>query len=137
MIKFRTMKSNVFVDGQQLSDADRLTPFGQKLRRTSLDEIPEFWNVLKGELSLIGPRPETLAWTNKYRREIPFYFYRHIVRPGITGWAQVMQGHVHGIDGTRLKLAYDFYYLKHFSLWLDLLIVYKTIRTILVGHGSR
>ena len=88
-------------------------------------------------MSLIGPRPESAELAKWYDEEVPFFAYRHVVRPGISGWAQVMQGYATGLDDTRDKLAYDFYYIKHFSLWLDLLIWYKTIRTVLTGFGAR
>ncbi len=138
ILKFRSMYvSEHSQDTVSDLEHDRISGVGKIIRKYRIDELPQFWNVLMGDLSLIGPRPETIAWTEKYRQEIPFYFYRNILRPGITGWAQVMQGHVHGVGDTSLKLEYDFYYLKHFSLWLDLLILYKTIRTVLMASGSR
>jgi lipopolysaccharide/colanic/teichoic acid biosynthesis glycosyltransferase len=88
-------------------------------------------------MSWIGPRPETLRLSRWYEAEIPFYRYRHIVRPGISGWAQVKQGHVTEVDDIRMKLEYDMYYVKHFSLWMDLLIVVKTISVIFSGNGAK
>lgn len=107
------------------------------IRKTRIDEIPQFINVLKGEMSLIGPRPEQRTFVEQFEEEIPFYSYRHVMRPGITGWAQMTQGYATDEKETRIKLEHDFYYIKHFSLWLDVLIVLKTIRTMATGFGAR
>jgi len=88
-------------------------------------------------MSWIGPRPEALVLSQWYENEIPFYRYRHIILPGLTGWAQVNQGHVTNVEDVTEKLYYDFYYIKYFSVWLDLLIIIKTVRTIISGHGAR
>src|SRR3546814_15010715 len=107
------------------------------LRQSRLDELPQIINVLKGEMSWIGPRPEAEVLSQWYEAEIPFYRYRHIVRPGMSGWAQVNQGHVVEVGAVRDKLYYDFYYIKHFSPWIDILIVARTIRTVLqIGRAS-
>jgi lipopolysaccharide/colanic/teichoic acid biosynthesis glycosyltransferase len=119
------------------SDDDRITRIGRFIRKTRIDELPQVFNILKGEMSWIGPRPETLRLSKWYEAEIPFYRYRHIVRPGISGWAQVKQGHVTEVDDIRMKLEYDMYYVKHFSLWMDLLIVVKTISVIFSGNGAK
>lgn len=122
----------------QTADGDpRITRVGRFLRKTRLDELPQIVNILRGEMSWIGPRPEALVLSDWYEAELPFYRYRHIVRPGISGWAQVNQGHVAEVDQVLGKLHYDFYYIKNFSLWLDLLIVLKTVRTVLSGAGAR
>jgi exopolysaccharide biosynthesis polyprenyl glycosylphosphotransferase len=115
----------------------RITRLGHFLRLTRLDELPQLINIVKGEMSLIGPRPEAIALSAWYEREIPFYHYRHIIKPGVTGWAQVNQGHVVDIDDTIEKLHLDFYYVKNFSFWLDLLILLKTIKTMVTGFGAR
>ena len=115
----------------------RVTRVGKFIRKTRIDELPQFINVLKGDMSLIGPRPEQRAFVDQFEIDIPFYTYRHVVRPGITGWAQVTQGYAASEDETRIKLEHDFYYIKNFSLWLDILIVFKTIRTMLTGFGAR
>ena len=107
------------------------------MRKTRLDELPQLWNVIRGELSLIGPRPEAIALSTWYEEELDFYPYRHIVKPGITGWAQVMQGHVASPEDVYRKLQYDFYYVKNFSLWLDLLIALTTVQVVFTGKGSR
>jgi lipopolysaccharide/colanic/teichoic acid biosynthesis glycosyltransferase len=139
ILKFRSMsvQDEFEQKGAKDIEIDRITKVGSFIRKYRIDELPQLWNVLMGDLSLIGPRPETKEWTVKYCNEIPFYNYRNIVKPGISGWAQVMQGHVHGVNDTCLKLEYDFYYLKHYSLWLDLLIWFKTIKTIFTANGSR
>lgn len=115
----------------------RITPFGRFLRTSRIDELPQLINVLRGEMSWIGPRPEAEVLSRWYEAEIPFYHYRHIVRPGIAGWAQVSQGHVAEVAEVRDKLFYDFYYIKNYSVWMDLLILVRTIRTMLTGFGSR
>ncbi|RWO61831.1 MAG: polyprenyl glycosylphosphotransferase [Mesorhizobium sp.] len=140
--KFRTMKlGTAVVDEKEeaitkAGDA-RITRLGQFLRKSRIDELPQAFNILRGEMSWIGPRPEALVLSKWYEAELPFYRYRHIVRPGITGWAQVNQGHVAAVDDVLEKLHYDFYYIKNFSPWLDVLIVFRTIRTMLTGFGAR
>ncbi|MEL7096319.1 MAG: sugar transferase [Pseudomonadota bacterium] len=118
-------------------DDDRITTFGRFIRKTRIDELPQLFNILKGDMSWIGPRPETERLSEWYEGEIPFYRYRHIVRPGISGWAQVKQGHVTEVEDIRLKLEYDMFYVKNFSLWLDLLIAVKTIAVVFSGKGAR
>lgn len=110
---------------------------GKYIRKFRLDELPQVFNILKGEMSWIGPRPEALALSKWYEEEIPYYSYRHTVRPGISGWAQVQQGHVEQVNDVKDKLYYDFYYIKNLSPWLDILITGKTIKTILTGFGSK
>ena len=119
------------------NDDDRETPLGRLLRKLRIDELPQIINILKREMSWIGPRPEAHVLSTWYRSEIPFYRYRHVVRPGISGWAQVNQGHVAEVDEVHRKLQYDFYYIKYFSPWLDLLIFFRTVKTVLTGFGSR
>lgn len=137
--KFRSMRCDAERDGAQLAQTndDRITRLGRIIRKTRLDEFPQFFNVLMGNMSLIGPRPEQRPFVNNFENEIPFYSYRHVVKPGITGWAQVMQGYASDTEDTRIKLQYDLYYIKHFSLWLDMLIVFKTIRTVITGYGAK
>lgn len=115
----------------------RVTRVGRILRQSRLDELPQLINVIKGNMSWIGPRPEAEVLGKWYEAEIPFYRYRHIVKPGITGWAQVNQGHVADLDDVRTKLNFDFYYIKNFSPWLDMLIVARTVRTMITGFGAR
>jgi lipopolysaccharide/colanic/teichoic acid biosynthesis glycosyltransferase len=116
---------------------ERITRVGRILRKFRLDELPQIFNIMKGEMSWIGPRPEAEVLSRWYQSEIPFYRYRHVVKPGISGWAQVNQGHVADVEQVHRKLQYDFYYIKYFSPWLDLLILLRTIKTILTGFGSR
>lgn len=115
----------------------RITRFGRILRKFRIDEMPQLINVIKGDMGLIGPRPEALSLSKWYEAEIPFYHYRHIIKPGITGWAQVSQGHVSDITDVSQKLHLDFYYVKNFSFWLDVLIVLKTLRVMFGGIGAK
>ncbi|NDV89024.1 hypothetical protein GTW51_20310 [Aurantimonas aggregata] len=143
MIKFRTMKHGPAVSSGQREAAmtqaqdPRITRLGRFLRRTRIDEIPQLLNILKGEMSWIGPRPEAKALSGWYEEELPFYRYRHIVRPGITGWAQVNQGHVVEMHEVLGKLHYDFYYIKYFSPWLDAFVAIRTVWIMLRGLGAR
>jgi lipopolysaccharide/colanic/teichoic acid biosynthesis glycosyltransferase len=139
--KFRTMAP---LSGDATRDAaitksgdSRITPIGRVLRKYRIDELPQILNILRGEMSWIGPRPEALTLSRWYEAELPFYRYRHVVMPGITGWAQVNQGHVASPDQVLEKLHYDFFYIKNISPWLDLVIFLRTIRTILSGFGAK
>lgn len=136
--KFRSMVTDSEAKGEQFAaeNDSRVTRVGRIIRKLHIDEIPQFLNVLKGDMSLIGPRPEQRAFVDRFDQDIPFYSYRHVVKPGITGWAQVTQGYVENVDGTRLKIEHDFYYIKHCSLALDFLILLKTIRSMVTGAGA-
>lgn len=145
VFKFRTMRVES-PHGGDASERDlaitrkgdpRVTQLGRFLRRSRIDELPQLLNVLRGEMSWIGPRPEAVVLSKWYQDELPFYRYRHIVRPGITGWAQVSQGHVAQVDEVLEKLHYDFYYIKNFSPWLDIVITIQTLKIILTGFGAR
>lgn len=129
MVKFRTMRDAVDFDGQPLPDAERMTPFGRFLRSTSLDELPELWNVLKGDMSLVGPRPLLMEYLSLYT---PEQARRHEVRPGITGWAQV---NGRNAIGWEKKFELDVWYVDHRSLWLDLKILCLTVKKVLVRDG--
>jgi lipopolysaccharide/colanic/teichoic acid biosynthesis glycosyltransferase len=135
--KLRSMRADAV--GQDFtSDNDpRITRIGAFIRKYRIDELPQIWNILRGEMSWIGPRPEAQPLAEWYENEVPFYSYRHMVRPGITGWAQVNQGNVADVDAALEKLHYDFYYIKNLSPWLDLLIMAKTMQTIRTGFGAR
>jgi len=143
VFKFRTMTHNATPEEDVRDHAItrvgdlRITRIGRFLRRARIDELPQLINILRGEMSWIGPRPEVEILSKWYETELPFYRYRHIVRPGITGWAQVNQGHVADVQEVLGKLHYDFYYIRNFSLWLDVLIAIRTTRTMLTGYGSR
>jgi lipopolysaccharide/colanic/teichoic acid biosynthesis glycosyltransferase len=115
----------------------RITRLGAFMRKSRIDELPQIINILKGEMSWIGPRPEAVVLANWYEDKLPFYSYRHVVRPGISGWAQVNQGHVVDLEDIDLKLQYDFYYIKNFSPWLDVIILFRTLRTVFTGYGAK
>jgi len=138
IIKLRTMIVNAEVDGAKWAQKDdkRITVFGNFLRRSRLDEIPQFYNVLKGEMSIIGPRPERPFFVNELSRIIPFYETRHIIKPGLTGWAQVNTRYGSSVDDSLVKLQYDLYYIKHRSIFLDFSIAIKTLSTILYYRGQ-
>ena len=129
MVKFRSMTSECGPDGELLPDAVRLTPFGRFLRATSLDELPELWNVLKGDMSLVGPRPLLMEYLPLYS---PEQVRRHEVRPGITGWAQVNGRNAISWEA---KFKLDVWYVDHRSLWLDVKILWLTVKKVLVREG--
>ncbi|ENV47593.1 hypothetical protein P255_01948 [Acinetobacter brisouii CIP 110357] len=129
MIKFRTMKDAIDNDGNQLPDSERLTDFGKKLRATSLDELPELWNVLKGDMSLVGPRPLLMEYLPLYSIE---QAKRHNVRPGITGYAQVNGRNTIGWED---KFKLDTWYVEHQSFWLDIKILLQTVKKVVVKDG--
>ena len=137
--KFRSMVHGLQAPGVHFAQAEdpRITRVGRFLRRSRLDELPQLFNVLMGHMSLIGPRPEQTAFVRDFAATIPSYPYRHLVRPGLTGWAQVQQGYADSADTTRIKLSYDLYYVAHYSLALDLLIAAKTVKTVCTGFGAR
>ncbi|KJG02758.1 UDP-glucose lipid carrier transferase [Photobacterium angustum] len=137
--KFRSMtvKAPDAEDKFATQEQARVTKVGKIIRKVRIDELPQFFNVLKGDMSLIGPRPEQDSFVKQFEQEIPFYGYRHMVKPGITGWAQVVQGYADDTESTTEKLAFDLYYIKNLSFWLDVNIVFKTIRTMLTGFGAK
>lgn len=118
------------------ADDNRVTPVGRWLRRTRLDELPQLLNVLRGEMSLIGPRPERPEFVEQLATRIPFYRARHGVRPGLTGWAQVQYEYGRTLEDARIKLEYDLYYVRHASLLLDLQILFRTVAIALQMKGS-
>ncbi|BBM69802.1 sugar transferase [Rhodothermus marinus] len=139
LYKFRTM----YVDAEThtgpvwaTKDDPRVTPIGRWLRRWRLDEVPQFWNVLKGDMSLVGPRPERPYFVEKLSREIPLYNRRHRVKPGITGWAQVRWKYDNSLDDVRQKVKFDLFYIENMSLRMDLKILFRTIYTMLAGKGQ-
>ena len=139
LLKFRSMRHDAEADGvkwAQVGDP-RITKLGYWLRKLRLDELPQFLNVLKGEMSLVGPRPERPHFVQDLRKEIPYYDLRHTVRPGITGWAQISFHYAASLEDSHIKLQYDLYYVKNLSLWLDFKILFRTIRVVLQGSGSR
>ena len=114
----------------------RITPFGKFLRKTRLDEGPQFINILKGEMAIIGPRPERPIFVQQIAQKLPFYQTRHVVKPGLTGWAQVNHSYTDSIDEALIKLQYDLFYIKHRSIFLDINILIKTIGTVLFYKGQ-
>ncbi len=139
MYKLRTMRIDPKKTSPNFAAVDdvRVTKFGKLLRRTRIDETPQLFNVLIGNMSLIGPRPEQMQLMPRIYKEIPSFALREIVRPGITGWAQVNQGYADDIESSKTKLEYDVYYIKHVSLLLDLRILWLTFGTVINGHGAR
>ena len=138
--KFRTMRADAEADtGPTWADDDdpRITPVGRVLRRARLDEIPQLWNVLRGDMSFVGPRPERPEFVEWLSREIPYYNMRHIVLPGITGWAQVNYPYGASLEESKEKLCYDLYYVKNMSVAFDLIIMFQTVKIVFLGRGSR
>lgn len=137
LFKLRTMKTDAENDGPRWAERDdsRVTKFGRWLRRTRLDEVPQFWNVLRGDMSLVGPRPERPEFVDQLEGAIPFYRARLATKPGLTGWAQIKSGYASGTDGAKTKLEYDLYYIKNRSFWLDTLILLQTLRVVIGLQG--
>lgn len=136
LFKFRTMKMGSDKgDGYTREGDARITPLGSFLRKTRLDEFPQLWNVLRGDMSIIGPRAEWTRLVEGYEKQIPHYHFRHLVRPGITGWAQVNYPYGANLQDTQQKLSYDLYYIRNFSLFLDAEVLLKTLYVILFGKG--
>jgi sugar transferase (PEP-CTERM system associated) len=140
LLKFRSMTVDAERDGQARwanANDNRVTVVGRFMRRTRIDELPQLWNVLKGEMSFVGPRPERPNFVTDLTKTIPFYGVRHSVKPGITGWAQVRYSYADSVEGSARKLRFDLYYVKNHSLFLDLLILVETVRVVLSGEGAR
>lgn len=139
VIKFRTMFTNAESGGAKWATKNdpRVTKVGMFLRKTRLDEVPQLWNVLRGDMGFVGPRPERPEFVEWLNKELPFYYLRTLIRPGLTGWAQVRYGYGATLAETKEKLEYDLYYIKHMSLGLDLLIMFETVKTILRRRGAQ
>jgi len=137
--KFRTMREDAEAQGAvwAAKDDPRVTSIGRFMRGTRLDEIPQLWNVLRGEMAFVGPRPERPEFVQWLSQEIPFYDLRHMIRPGITGWAQVRYRYGASLEETKRKLEFDLYYVKHQSIGLDLLIMFETVKTIILRRGAQ
>jgi sugar transferase (PEP-CTERM system associated) len=138
--KFRSMRADAEAATGAIwatSNDDRVTRVGQFLRRTRLDELPQLWNVLVGEMSLVGPRPERPEFIQHLAASIPFYNLRHVVRPGVTGWAQVRYTYGATVEDALEKLQYDLYYIKHLGLAFDLSVLLSTIKIVILRRGSR
>ncbi len=139
IMKFRSMRLDAEKNGPvwaQTGD-DRTTRVGRVIRKIRVDEIPQFWNILKGEMNFVGPRPERPHFVAQLAEEIPFYEQRHLIPPGLTGWAQIKYPYGSSIEDARQKLQYDLYYIKNQSLVLDAVIIFETVKTILFGRGAR
>ena len=139
MLKFRTMRTDAEVGGVKWAQKNdpRVTRVGKWLRRFRIDELPQILNVLKGEMGVVGPRPERPEFVAKLRRQIPYYDLRTLVPPGITGWAQIRYPYAASLEEAREKLQYDLYYVKHLSVRLDLAILFHTAKVVLFGRGAR
>jgi sugar transferase (PEP-CTERM system associated) len=138
--KFRTMRADAEADTGPIwagDDDPRITPLGRFLRQSRMDEIPQLWNVLRGDMSLVGPRPERPEFVNSLNNEIPYYHLRHTIRPGITGWAQIRYKYGSSIEDAKEKLRYDLFYIKNMSAGLDLLVFLQTVKIILLGRGAK
>lgn len=135
--KFRSMRADAEKDGAKWATVNdpRVTKFGNFMRKTRIDELPQLWNVIKGEMSFIGPRPERMVFIKELEKVIPYYNLRHLVKPGLTGWAQVMYPYGASIEDARHKLEYDLYYVKNQNLHLDMVIMFRTLKTVLFGKG--
>lgn len=138
IVKFRTMIKNAEANGAVFTTVNdsRVTPFGKFMRKVRLDEFPQFYNIIKGEMSVIGPRPERPVFVNEIAETMPFYETRHIIKPGLTGWAQVNYAYGESVNDSLIKLQYDLYYIKHRSIFLDINICVKTLSTILFYRGQ-
>jgi exopolysaccharide biosynthesis polyprenyl glycosylphosphotransferase len=138
IIKYRTMVKNAEVEGAVFATINdsRVTPFGKIMRKSRMDEIPQFINILKGDMAVIGPRPERPIFVNEIAEVMPFYETRHVIKPGLTGWAQVNYSYGETIDDSLIKLQYDLYYIKHRSIFLDVNIIFKTLSTVLLYRGQ-
>ena len=137
--KFRTMRVDAEANGAvwATKNDSRITALGRFMRKTRLDEIPQLWNVLRGDMAFVGPRPERPEFVQWLAKEIPYYDLRHMVRPGITGWAQVRYQYGASLEETKQKLEYDLYYIKYRSIGLDLLIIFETVKTIILRRGAQ
>ncbi|OXA79427.1 hypothetical protein B0A58_03225 [Flavobacterium branchiophilum NBRC 15030 = ATCC 35035] len=138
IFKLRSMVTNAEKHGAVFAASNdaRITPFGKILRKTRLDELPQFFNILVGDMSFIGPRPERQVFVDQILEIMPFYSTRHIIKPGLTGWAQVNYSYGDKLEDSLVKLQYDLYYIKHRSIYLDINIILKTLSTVLYYRGQ-
>jgi sugar transferase (PEP-CTERM system associated) len=138
LLKFRSMQVDAEKDGPvwAAKDDDRTTRVGRIIRKIRVDEIPQFWNILRGEMSFVGPRPERPHFVEQLAQEIPYYEQRHLIAPGLTGWAQIKYAYGASLEDSREKLQYDLFYVKNYSLILDAIILFETVKIILFGRGA-
>jgi lipopolysaccharide/colanic/teichoic acid biosynthesis glycosyltransferase len=139
IVKFRSMFTDAEKNGAVWAkqNDDRITRVGEVIRRLRIDELPQLWNVLRGDMSLVGPRPERQIFVDELAKKIPYYSIRHQLKPGVTGWAQVCYPYGASELDALKKLEYDLYYMKNFSIAFDLWIIFKTVKTVLFKEGSR
>jgi exopolysaccharide biosynthesis polyprenyl glycosylphosphotransferase len=140
LFKFRSMRADAEKDGvpRWAAPGDpRITRFGRLMRRSRIDELPQVFNILRGEMSFVGPRPERPFFVSQLAQQVAFYGVRHAVKPGLTGWAQVRYSYGASVEDAVRKLEYDLYYVKNHSLLLDLVILIKTVRVVILGEGAR
>ena len=138
VIKFRTMHPVTEERSEWVAgNGDRITRVGKWLRIFRLDEFPQFINILRGDMNLVGPRPHPVSNYELFLKNIPYYSLRSMVRPGITGWAQIRHGYANNLEEETEKMRYDLYYIKHMSLWFDLRILFETIKIVLLGRGAK
>ena len=139
VLKFRSMRTDAEKNGAQwaTTNDDRVTKIGRFIRKTRIDELPQMFNVLRGDMSFVGPRPERPEFVEQFSQSIPFYAERHRVKPGVTGWAQISYPYGASEKDTIEKLQYDLYYVKNYSIFLDLTILFQTAEVILWGKGAR
>jgi exopolysaccharide biosynthesis polyprenyl glycosylphosphotransferase len=137
VLKFRSMRNDAEKNGAQWAQVNdpRITKFGNFMRKTRIDELPQLLNVLKGEMSFIGPRPERMVFIEELEKQIPHYNLRHLIKPGLTGWAQVMYPYGASVEDAKRKLEYDLHYIKRQSFYMDMVIMFKTLKTVLFGKG--
>lgn len=138
LMKFRSMRTDAEKDGPvwAKTDDERMTRVGRIIRRVRVDEIPQFWNILRGDMNFVGPRPERPHFVAQLAQEIPYYEQRHLIAPGLTGWAQINYPYGASIEDAKQKLQYDLYYMKNQNVALDATIMFETIKTILFGKGT-
>ena len=139
LTKFRSMRVDAEKEGPVWASKgdDRATRVGRIIRKVRIDEIPQFWNILKGEMSFVGPRPERPHFVAQLAQEIPYYEQRHLIAPGLTGWAQIKYPYGASIEDARQKLQYDLFYIKNMSIALDLFIIANTVKTVLMRRGGQ
>jgi len=139
VLKFRSMCTDAEKNGPQWATVgdDRVTRIGSIIRKIRVDELPQFWNILRGDMNFVGPRPERAHFVAQLAKEIPFYEQRHLIAPGLTGWAQIKYPYGASIEDARRKLEYDLYYIKNQSLFLDVMILFETVKTVLLSRGGR
>ena len=139
LLKFRSMRKDAEMGDPVWASVEdpRITRVGRVIRKLRFDEIPQMINVLKGEMSFVGPRPERDFFVKQLEKEVPYYSQRHVIKPGITGWAQIMYRYGASKEDSLQKLKYDLYYVKHMSIVLDLMIIFETVKIVLLGKGAR